>query len=258
MGSRRVGVVVGVAAAVCAVGVGAAASSGAVGGGQRGPVVTQVDPEVWSAQTGAGGVRAQAAASTSLTGRVVTPAGAGVRGYRVEAFDSSGNFMSDAITGPRGTYSMVNMQLGPYRLKVSPVRVSPAPWAPVWSGGATDFTSAKIVTLTQAPARVDFRVRRSASIIGTVTSGRAPAAKATVRRCGGSFLDCAQTTTDAKGRYWFAGVPAHAQDFMLFDRAKDSWMPLVARGPVPKIREGRGVRIELSVPTVTPSKKVTR
>lgn len=257
MDGRSVAVAAGVAVAVSGLVAVAAASSEAVGGGS-GPTVTQADPEVWAAELGAGRVRAQAKSSTSLTGRVLNPASAGVVGYRVEAFDSDGNFMADALTGPRGVYSMANMQLGPYRLKVSPVRVRTAPWAPVWSGGAVVFTQARVVTLSRAPARVDFRLRPSASITGTVTRGRLPAAKVTIRRCGGSFLDCAQTTTDAKGRYSFTGVPAHPQSFTMFDQRRHSSLPLVARGAVPKIVPGRGIRIDLNVPAVLRGKKVTR
>lgn len=256
MGGRRVACGVGIAVAVSAMVAAAASSSGTVGGGS--PEVTQLDPEVWSAQTDTAGVRARVANTTSISGRVLNQAGVGVRGYRVEAFDSSGNFMSDAITGPRGGYAMQKMQLGPYRLKVSPVRQLSAPCAPVWSGDAVVFTQARVVTLTRAPARLDFRVRPSASIVGTVTSRRAPAANAMVRRCGGSFLDCEQTRTDAKGRYTFTGVPAQAQRFVLFDRSKDSWVPLASRTTPPKIVAGRSVRIDLTVPTVLPGKMVKR
>jgi hypothetical protein len=250
-----VAVVAGVAAAAAGLAVAGAVSSGAAGGGSV--PVTQVDPEVWSARTEGGGVRAQAVAATSLSGQVTTAGGVGVPGYRVEAFTRDGNFIADAVTDGRGRYAMSNVQLGPYRLKVSSVLPRPAQWAPRWSGNAVNFTSAAIVNLGQAPATWNVRLVPAATMTGRVLAGRVPQARVTVRRCGGSFLDCAATKTDARGFYLFAGVPADRQEFTMVD-GSGRWATLVPQGAVAKLAAGKVTRINLGPVVAASAGKVTR
>lgn len=255
MGTKRVAVVAGVVLAASGLAVGGAVSSGAVGGGGS-PPLTQVDPEVWAARTEGGGVRAQAAASTTLSGQVSDPRGAGVPGYRVEAYTRDGNFMADAVTDARGGYAMANMQPGPYRIKVSSVKPRPAQWATRWSGNAVRFTSAAIVNLGNTPTTFNVRLLPGTTVTGRVVTGWTPQARVKIRRCGGSFLDCAETTTDARGFYSFAGVPAEPQQFTMFKAGAAK--PLVPIGRVPRLVGGRAVKIDLRPVASQPVKKVNR
>lgn len=211
-------------------------------------------------QLGAGRVRAQAKSSTSLTGRVLNPASAGVVGYRVEAFDSDGNFMADALTGPRGVYSMANMQLGPYQIiegvAGSGAHGSMGSGVVGWRGGVHASQGCDVVPGARPrgfpPSAVGVHHRHRNT--GTVAGGEgddSPMRRVVPGLCADD--DGCEGTLLIHRR-----ASASWSSFTMFDQRRHSSLPLVARGAVPKIVPGRGIRIDLNVPAVLRGKKVTR
>lgn len=198
----------------------------------------------------------QAAASTTLFGPGIRPQRC--RGARIPG---GGVHARRQLHGRRrhrcrGGYAMANMQPGPYGIKVSSVKPRPAQWATRWSGNAVRFTSAAIVNLGNTPTTFNVRLLPGTTVTGRVVTGWTPQARVKIRRCGGSFLDCAETTTDARGFYSFAGVPAEPQQFTMFKAGAAK--PLVPIGRVPRLVGGRAVKIDLRPVASQPVKKVNR
>jgi hypothetical protein len=173
-------------------------------------------------------VTAALSGSGTISGKVSKLPSGALAGYTVRAYkqaaDGSWSIKRTTISSSTGAYSETGLEPGVYRLEAIDTTTTPS-YAPVYSGGTADFSSATSVEVGAGKATAfNFALGKSGSVSGTVTGldgiptpnvvEKLAGTRVTVYRLTGTAptftlataLDSPSTVTSSTGAYTVAGL----------------------------------------------------